>query len=392
MNKRTWAEINLDAAEHNIRAIREITDPNAKIMAVVKADGYGNGFYEMADTFLKNGADMLAVAMLQEGIAIRRSGITAPVLILGTCLPDMLEGLIDYDITPNVYSYDTAESISEIAVKKGKTVKIHIKLDTGMSRIGYLVNDDTYESVIDEILKISRLPNIEIEGIFSHFSTSDEADGAYTRMQLDRFMSVCGGLEDKGLKIPLRHIANSAGIMMYPEAHLDMVRPGVILYGMYPSDEVDKTRLPLIPVMTFKSVVTNIKTAESGRGVSYGKEFVTPAPTRIATIAAGYADGYLRGIAKNGFIMVNGEKAPIIGRICMDQCMIDATNVHNISIGDEVILFGEEGVTIDDIAKSLNTINYEVSCGISKRVPRVYVKNGEAVKIRDYLLGQTEDT
>ena len=386
MNKRTWAEINLDAAEHNIRAIREITDPNAKIMAVVKADGYGNGFYEMADTFLKNGADMLAVAMLQEGIAIRRSGITAPVLILGTCLPDMLEGLIDYDITPNVYSYDTAESISEIAVKKGKTVKIHIKLDTGMSRIGYLVNDDTYESVIDEILKISRLPNIEIEGIFSHFSTSDEADGAYTRMQLDRFMSVCGGLEDKGLKIPLRHIANSAGIMMYPEAHLDMVRPGVILYGMYPSDEVDKTRLPLIPVMTFKSVVTNIKTAESGRGVSYGKEFVTPAPTRIATIAAGYADGYLRGIAKNGFIMVNGEKAPIIGRICMDQCMIDVTNVHNINIGDEVILFGEEGVTIDDIARQLHTINYEVSCGIARRVPRVYIKNAKAVRIRDYLL------
>ena len=386
MNKRTWAEINLDAAEHNIRAIREITDPNAKIMAVVKADGYGNGYYETAKTFLENGADMLAVALLQEGIQLRRSGIAAPVLILGTCLPDMLEGLIDYDITPNVYSYDTAEKISELAGQKGKTVKIHIKLDTGMSRIGYLVNEDTYTRVTDEILKISELANIEIEGIFSHFSTSDEADGAYTRRQLERFMSVCDGLEERGLKIPLRHIANSAGIMMYPEAHLDMVRPGVILYGMYPSDEVDKSRLPLKPVMTLKSVITNIKTAEPGRGVSYGKEFVTIAPTRIATVAAGYADGYLRGIARNGFIMVNGEKAPIIGRICMDQCMIDVTNVHNINIGDEVILFGEEGVTIDDIARQLHTINYEVSCGIARRVPRVYIKNAKAVRIRDYLL------
>ena len=386
MNRRTWAEIDLDAAQSNIRAIRAITDPKAKIMAVVKANGYGNGYYEMAETFLKNGADMLAVALLQEGIQLRRSGITAPVLILGTCLSDTLEGLIDYDITPNVYSYKTALEISEIATKKKKTVKIHIKLDTGMSRIGCLVNEETYETVIDEILKISGLPNVEIEGIFSHFSTSDEADGSYTRLQLERFMKVCSGLEEKGLKIPLRHIANSAAVMMYPETHLDMVRPGVILYGMYPSDEVDRSRLPLAPVMTMKSVVTNIKTIESGRGVSYGKEFVAKAPVRTATIAAGYADGYLRGIAKRGSVMVNGEKAPIIGRICMDQCMIDVTNVHNISIGDEVILFGKSGVTIDDIAHQLGTINYEVSCGVGMRVPRVYVKDSKAVKIRDYLL------
>ena len=386
MNRRTWAEIDLDAAAQNIREIRKITDPKAKIMAVVKADGYGNGYLEMAQTFLENGADMLAVALLQEGIQLRKSGITAPVLILGTCLVDMLEDLIEYDITPNVYSYDTALKISEIAKLKGKTVKIHIKLDTGMSRIGFLVNEETYEMVIDEILKISELPNIEIEGIFSHFSTSDEADGSYTICQFKRFMKICDGLKERGLTIPLRHICNSAGIMMYPEMHLDMVRPGVILYGMYPSDEVDKSRLPLIPVMTLKSVITNIKTAESGRGVSYGKEFITDKPTKIATVPAGYADGYLRGIAKGGSILVNGEKAPIIGRICMDQCMIDVTNVHNISIGDEVTLFGKNGITIDDIARQLHTINYEVSCCVSRRVPRVYVKNGEAVEIKDYLL------
>ena len=386
MNKRTWAEIDLDAAAHNIREIRRITDPKAKIMAVVKADGYGNGYLQMANTFLDNGADMLAVALLQEGIQLRKSGITAPVLILGTCLSDMLEGLVEYDITPNVYSYDTALKISQIAKLKGKTVKIHVKLDTGMSRIGYLVNEETYEAVIDEIVKISKLPNIEIEGIFSHFSTSDEVDGSYTKLQFERFMRVCDGLKDRGLTIPLRHICNSAGIMMYPKMHLDMVRPGVILYGMYPSDDVDKSRLPLIPVMTLKSVITNIKTAESGRGVSYGKEFVTEKPTKIATVPAGYADGYLRGIAKGGSILVNGEKAPIIGRICMDQCMIDVTNVHNISIGDEVTLFGKDTITIDDIARQLHTINYEVSCTVSRRVPRVYVKNGEAVEIKDYLL------
>ena len=386
MNRRTWAEIDLDAAAENIRAIRRITDAKAKVMAVVKADGYGNGYLQMAKTFLENGADMLAVALLQEGIQLRRSGIDAPVLILGTCLSDMLEDLIEYDITPNVYSYETALETSQIAKRKGTTVKIHIKLDTGMSRIGYLVNEETYRSVIDEIIKISQLSNIEIEGIFSHFSTSDEADGSYTKLQFERFMKICDGLKAKGLTIPLRHICNSAGIMMYPEMHLDMVRPGVILYGMYPSDEVDKSRLPLIPVMTLKSVITNIKTAESGRGVSYGKEFVTDKPTKIATVPAGYADGYLRGIAKNGSILVNGEKAPIIGRICMDQCMIDVTNVHNISVGDEVTLFGKDGITIDDIARQLHTINYEVSCTVSRRVPRVYVKNGEVVKIKDYLL------
>ena len=386
MNRRTWAEIDLDAAAKNIREIRRVTDPKAKIMAVVKADGYGNGYLQMANTFLENGADMLAVALLQEGIQLRKSGICAPVLILGTCLTDMLEDLIEYDITPNVYSYETALEISKIAKSKGKTVKIHIKLDTGMSRIGYLVNEETYGEVINEILKISELPNIEIEGVFSHFATSDEADGSYTELQFERFMKVCNGLKDRGLTIPLRHICNSAGIMMYPQMHLDMVRPGIILYGMYPSDEVDKDRLPLMPVMTLKSVITNIKTAESGRGVSYGKEFITDAPTKIATVPAGYADGYLRGIATGGAILVNGEKAPIIGRICMDQCMIDVTNVHNISIGDEVILFGRDGITIDDIARQLHSINYEVSCIVSRRVPRVYVKNGEAVEIKDYLL------
>ncbi len=386
MIRRTWAEIDLDAAKSNIENIRAITDKNAKIMAVVKADAYGNGYFRLAKTFLENGADYLAVATAEEGALLRRSGIDAPVLILGTCTEDMLDLLIDNDIMPNVYSYDTAKAISDLAVKKNKTVNIHIKLDTGMGRIGYVIGDEN-SGVVSEILKIAKLPNIYIEGIFSHFSTSDEENGDYTRLQFERFMSVCGALSDSGLKIPLRHICNSAGIMMYPQMHLDMVRPGVILYGMYPSDEVDKSRLLLTPVMTLKSRITNIKVLGPGRGISYGKEYITGnEETVVATVPAGYADGYLRGIAKEGYIAIGNKRAKIIGRICMDQCMIDVTNVHNISVGDEVTLFGKDTVTIDDLALWLHTINYEVSCCISKRIPRVYIRDNSVVEVVNNLM------
>lgn len=386
MIRRTWAEIDLDAAAHNMREIRSITNKDAQIMAVVKADAYGNGYEEMAKIFVENGADYLAVAMLEEGMQLRKSGFSIPIIVLGTCTEDMLEGLVDYDITATVYSFDIASKLSEIAKTKGKIAKIHIKLDTGMGRIG-LVTGEENDGIVNEILEISKLPNIMVEGIFSHFSTSDEADSSYTDLQFERFMSVCNSLKDKGLDIPIRHICNSAAIMMYPHMHLDMVRPGVILYGMYPSSEVDKKRLHLKPVMTLKSRITHIKELGPDRGISYGKEYITENErTVIATVPVGYADGYLRGIAKNGRVEVNGEIAPIVGRICMDQCMIDVTNVHNISVGDEVILFGGNKVRIDDIAASLGTINYEVSCCISKRIPRVYLKNGEEKKVISYLL------
>lgn len=386
MIKRTWAEIDLDAAAENIRNIRAITDKKAKIMATVKADAYGHGAYQLARVFLDNGADWLAVAMADEGIQLRRDGITAPILILGTCMNDMYDALIEYDITPNIYSYEGAVKLSETAVKKGKTVKIHIKLDTGMGRIGFVVGEENTE-VIGEILKISKLPNIEIEGIFSHFATSDEADTQYSKLQFERFMSVCGALENYGLHIPIRHIANSAAVMMYPDTHLDMVRPGIILYGMYPSNEVDKSRLPLVPVMTLKSRITNIKALGADRGISYGREYITSGDrTLIATVSAGYADGYLRGLAKEGYILVNEERAKIVGRICMDQCMIDVTNVHNISIGDEAILFGKDGITSDDAAHWLHTINYEITCCVAKRVPRIYFKGNKAVEVVNDLI------
>ena len=386
MEKRTWAEVDLDAIAHNMREIRKITDKNAQIMAVVKADAYGHGFLETAKTLLDNGADRLAVAVLQEGKQLRSRGVDVPILILGASSPDDAEDLINFEITPNVFDLEFAKALSYEAEKKEKVTKVHIKLDTGMTRIGFVADDGDNSKIIDEILQVSKLPYIEIEGIFSHFSTSDEFDREYTLMKFMRFMSVVNALEERGLHIPIRHICNSAGIMMYPEMHLDMVRPGVILYGMYPSDEVDKSRLDLIPAMTLKSRITLVKEVESGRGVSYGKEYITDRNTKIATVPIGYADGYLRRIAEKGCMMVNGEKAPIIGRICMDQCMIDVTNVHNIDKGDEAIIFGREGITIDTLAEWLETINYEVACVIGKRIPRIYTKNGKAVKVLNYLL------
>ncbi len=385
MEKRTWAEVDLDAIAHNMREIRKITNKNAQIMAVVKADAYGHGFMEVSKTLLENGADRLAVAVLQEGKQLRSRGVSVPILILGASMENDIEDIINFDITPNVFSYDFAKAISYMAEKKEKVTKIHIKLDTGMSRIGYVVSDNNDE-IIDEIVKISKLPYIEIEGIFSHFSTSDEYDDSYTRLQFKRFMSVTNALKERGVDIPIKHICNSAGIMMYPEMHLDMVRPAVILYGMYPSDEVDKTRLDLIPAMSLKSKITYVKEVESGRGVSYGKEYITDKTTKIATVPIGYADGYLRKAAKHGKMIVNGVKVPIIGRICMDQCMIDVSDVHNIERGDEAIIFGREGITIDDLASWLETINYEVSCVIGKRIPRIYTKDGRAVKVLNYLL------
>jgi len=386
MKHRAWAEINLDAAAENMRNIRAVTNPSAQIMAVVKADAYGHGFLEMSKVFLENGADRLAVATIDEAVQLRGEGINVPIMILGASENEDAANLVKYDIIPAVYDFEFAKVISDVAKAVNKTAKIHIKLDTGMSRIGFVASEGN-EKIVDEIIELSKLPNIEVEGIFSHFSTSDEKGHDYTNMQFNRFMQVVEQLEKKGLKIPIKHICNSAGIMMYPEMHLDMVRPGIILYGLYPSNEVDKTKLKLKKVMTLKARITMVKEVEPGRGVSYGKEYITEDNTKIATISIGYADGYIRKYANNGVVLLSdGTTAPIIGRICMDQCMINVTTVHNIYKGDEVILFGDSTVTADDIAKNLDTINYEVVCMVSKRIPRVYIKNGRTVKTLNYLV------
>ena len=384
MNTRTWAEINLDALKNNIEEIRRVTNKTSKVMAVVKADAYGHGAVESSKVLLRNGADFLGVASHDEAMQLRNAGIKAPILILGASFGEHIEDYIVNEISCSVFSYDFALEISKKAVLLNKPAKIHIKIDTGMTRIGFVagVNDD---EVIDEIINISKLPNIEVEGIFSHFSTSDEKDKQYTILQFERFNNICNGLENKGLKIPIKHIANSAAIMMYPETHLDMVRAGIILYGLYPSDEVIKERINLKAVMTFKTRITRIKEISDNRGVSYGKTYITNGKTKIATIPVGYADGYTRMLSGKAKVLVNEEPRDIIGRICMDQCMIDVTNVNNVNVGDEVTLFGPETVTADTLASWMGTINYEIFCMISKRIPRVFQINGRTVNILNYL-------
>lgn len=386
MEKRTWAEIDLDALAHNMCEIRKITNPNAQIMAVVKADAYGHGVKECAKTLLENGADRFAVATLDEAKELRNIFSDVPILILGSSMEEEAREIIKNEIMPNVYTYEFAKALSDTALELGKKVKVHVKLDTGMSRIGFVVRDGDNDNLIDEIVKISELPMLEIEGIFSHFAVSDEDRDDYTRLQFNRFMGVCNALEKRGVKIPIKHICNSAGIMMYPEYHLDMVRPGVIMYGMYPSNFVDKTRLDLKYVMSLKSVITYVKDIEPGRGVSYGVEYIADGVARIATVPVGYADGYLRMLAGKAKIAVNGKLFPIAGRICMDQCMIDVTSVNNIKRGDEALIFGDGAVTVDDVAGWIGTINYEVTCMISRRIPRVYLKDGKVLKVIEYLL------
>lgn len=386
MNKRAWAEVDLDAIAHNIKQIRNITNPHAKIMAVVKADAYGHGFLEVAKTLIENGADALAVAVLQEAKQLRSRGIKVPILILGATDQAAAEDLIDFDVMPTVFDYEMAKALSYEAQRKDKIAKIHIKIDTGMSRVGYLAIEETIDKTVEEILKIANLPYLEIDGIFSHFSTADETDQTFTDVQFSRFMNLCDRLEKAGLSIPTKHICNSAATIMRPEMHLDMVRPGIILYGLYPSDEVDKKRLPLIPAMSLKAQISMVKTVSKGTEVSYGKTYITDKTTKIATVPIGYADGYLRVLAEKAKMLCHGEQVKVIGRICMDQCMIDVTNVNTISTGDEVTIFGADTITADDVAKWMNTINYEVVCVIGKRIPRIYKSGGRAVKVLNYLL------
>ena len=382
--RRTWAEINIDAMKYNVENIRRITSPNAKIMAVVKADAYGHGYRKVCKSLLESGVDCFAVAMVAEAKEIRRSGFDVPVLILGASHRSEAEEIVRYDIMPNVYNYEFAKYLSQIAVKQNKNVKIHLKIDTGMSRLGFVAGDDNTE-LLNEIIKIYNLPNIIIDGIFSHFACSDEADSSYTYLQFERFKQLIDELEAVGINIPCKHIANSAAIMMYPEMHLDMVRAGIILYGYYPSNEVDKEKLPLKPVMTLKSSVTLVKDMDAGRGVSYGKTYITDRKTKIATIPIGYADGYLRSLSQKAKMEIDGKLCNVIGRICMDQCMIDVTNVNNINIGDEVIIFGEGQITADDVAEWMNTINYEILCLVSKRIPRIYCEKGREEIELNYL-------
>jgi alanine racemase len=378
-----WAEINLDNLENNMREIRR-TSGSKEVIAVVKADGYGHGAMDIAPLLLESGATRLAVAVITEAEELRRGGIGAPIMILGYTPLEFVREVIEDNLEITVYSYEYAEKLSKEAQSFGKSVKIHIALDTGMGRIGFLPQEESVENVY----KISKLPNIIIEGLFSHFSSSDEKDKTYTKEQIKKFHWFDNKLKTRGVNINIRHIANSAAIIDMPETHFDAVRPGIILYGYYPSDEVTKDNITLKPVMSLKANVINVKWLPAGEYISYGRKFRTERESCIATLPIGYADGYTRLLFEKAKVLVKGRFAPVVGRICMDQCMIDVTDIEGVGIGDEVTLMGEaDGLkfTADDIAKLLGTINYEVICMISKRVPRVFVKDGKIVKIRNYV-------
>ena len=382
--ERVLALIDLDALAFNIKNIRSRTKRGTGIIGIIKADAYGHGSVETAEVLLENGADWLAVAVVDEALNLRRNGIEAPVLLLGYTPELRLEDVINNGFIQTVYSYYIAQKLSKAAVKLGKTAVVHIKIDTGMGRIGYRVNEDS----ANEIVEISKLPNIEVNGMFTHFSTADEADKTYTCSQFDKFIKMDSMLKDRGLNIPVRHASNSAGIMDFDNMMLDMVRPGIILYGEYPSDEVKKENLMLKPVMSVKTHVSYVKTVEVGDYVSYGREYQAPGRRIIATIPVGYADGFIRAYSKGGRVLIRGQYAPIIGRICMDQFMVDVTDINDVEINDEVVLMGRQGsneISADDIAAVLKTINYEVFCTLSKRVPRQYLKDGKAVKTVKYV-------
>lgn len=388
--RRTWAQINLDALDNNITQIKSVIDPSAKLCAVVKADCYGHGYEYTAQQMQESGADWFAVSNLAEALQMRKAGIDRPVLILGYTPPDKVRELVYNDISQAVYSLSYARALSENAALYGVTVNAHIKVDTGMSRIGFLYHDSVEDyPVIDEIEKVCSLPGINPEGIFTHFSSADCADGElFTRLQYDLFLSACDRLAARGIYFEIRHCSNSAGILSYREMNFDMVRAGIILYGLYPSSAVERP-VKLLPVMELKTVISMLKTVPAGTPVSYGRTFTAEHEMRIATVPIGYADGYPRRLSNKMSMLVNGHRAPVIGNVCMDQTMLDVTGIDNVSEGKQITVFGKDGgayISVDELAEKAGLINYEVLCSLSRRVPRVYIKNGAVFETTDYML------
>lgn len=362
-----WAEIDLEAIAHNVQQIKRKVKPGAQFCAVVKADGYGHGAVAVARTVLDNGADRLAVAILNEALELRKAGFTVPILIIGYTPPHQAGLLVENGIAQTIFSMDVAEALSQAAVTAGRKAKVHLKIDTGMSRIGIRPEDAG-----EFAAAVAALPGIEIEGVFSHFATADSKDKTYAWEQFDKFKKALALIEAKGISIPIRHIANSAATLEMPETHLDMVRPGIILYGLWPSDEVQQD-IELKPAMKFKARVSYVKELPARISISYGRTYYTDKDSCIATIPVGYADGWSRLLAGKASVVIAGRRAPLVGRVCMDQCMVDVTAIPGVKPDDEVLLFGGKDLPVEEVAEKLGTINYEVVCMVSKRVPRYYV-------------------
>jgi alanine racemase len=352
-------------------------------MAVVKANGYGHGAAEVARTALANGAEWLGVARLPEAIALREAGFDAPILVFGYTPPAAAGRLLDFDLRQSVYSLETAKAYSAAASTRGKRLRVHVKVDTGMGRLGLVPaalrgpepGHAVGENFIREATDIARLPGLSAEGIFTHFAASDSADTSSAKWQLSLFLEVISALRAVGLEFALRHAANSAAVIQLPQSHLDLVRPGIALYGLKPSQEVDLTGISLQPAMALKTRIIHLKSVSAGTSISYGMTYTTPSPTVIATIPAGYADGYRRLLSSRGQMLVRGRHVPVVGRVCMDLTMLDVGAIPDARIEDEVVLFGRQGdkcISADDLACELGTINYEIVCDVTARVPRVY--------------------
>lgn len=379
---RVTANIDLDAIESNINNIRKLIGNETKIMAIIKADGYGHGAVSVARFLDSIHVDGYGIAIIEEGVDLRKAGINKPLLILGYTPVEQYEQLVKYDITQTIFQLETAKALSEEAIRQNKVANIHIKVDTGMSRIGFADNDDS----IAVIKEISKMKGIRISGIFSHFACADEIDKTSANSQIERFDSFVSYLEKEGVTIPIKHISNSAGIVDFSNEKYNMVRSGIITYGYYPSEEVMKEHIDLKPSMELKTHVSFVKEVEAGVGISYGHIYVTDKVMKIATVPVGYADGYSRSLSSKGRVLVNGQYANIVGRVCMDQFMIDVTHIEGVKQDDVVTLIGRDGnntISIEEVADLANSLNYEFMCNISKRVPRVYYRKGNIVEIKE---------
>ena len=377
----TWVKIDLSAIEANIDAVA--AKANVPVMAVIKADAYGHGAVPIARLLEKKCA-FFGVSSMLEAMELRSAGIRLPILILGATPDDAHPLAVREDIRPAIFTWESACALSRAATAQGKTARLHFAVDTGMSRIGLQVT----EEAADLCARIAALPGLVCEGLFSHFATADETDLTRARAQAARFADFDAMLKARSLKIPIRHLNNSAGVMNFSE-HYDMVRSGIVTYGLYPSSEVDPGDLPLQPALSWYSRVTHVKTLPAGREISYGGTFVTTRDTRVATVAVGYADGYRRSLSGKFYVLIRGRKAPILGRVCMDQLMVDVTDIPDAAAGDTVTLAGRDGkerITIEELAAAAGSFNYETVCGISRRVPRVYLRDGQCVGSVHYLL------
>ncbi len=374
---RTYAAIDLDAIAHNLSELKKKIKKDVLSLAIVKADAYGHGAVGVAKA-IQNDVDYFGIAELGEAVELREAGVNKPILVLSYTSPYQYETLVKYELTQTIFNYDDAVALSKAAVKLKKIARVHIAVDTGMSRIGFFCNAESVETV----KRINDLPNIYIEGIFSHYACADCVERETTNKQTQVFKDFIAQLENRGMYIPIKHLCNSAGLLSVDE-QFDMVRLGIVMYGLYPDECVNDGTLDLKPAMKIVSHVSHVKEVPAGSGVSYGHTYFTDKPTRIATVCIGYADGYSRSLSNKGRVLINGEYAPVIGRVCMDQLMVDVTALSNVSVGDEVTILGADGenlITAEEIARLTDTINYEVVCQFQKRVTILHYKNNERVR------------